>query len=118
MKEIKIIVIAVIITCMILISCACAMPAVAESNDYYTRLSVVINKTRIETNMWVVECQDKEGNTWAFIDEDGTWNKGDIANLLMYRLNEREEDDEVLEVYWEGYTESVDSLFDMIGWRQ
>ena len=118
MKEIKIIIIATVVTCMILVSCAFAMPAVAESSDYYSKLTVVVNKTRIEDRLWVIECEDKRGNIWAFLDDEGTWDRGDIANLLMLRLNEKEEDDEIMEVYWEGYTENIESYFRLMGWRQ
>ena len=119
MKEVKTIIIATIITCLIIISTAFALPAQAESRpEFYPRLTVVVNSTRIESHTWVVECQDKEGNRWAFFDDVGTWSRGDIANLLMWAITDKEEEDEIVEVYWEGYTENIESYFRLMGWRQ
>lgn len=120
MKEIKIITIAVIITIAIMLSCACAMPAHAEQDrgEFYPRLTVVVDREQIgESGLWVVTCRDRNGNLWAFYDDEGEWDIGDVANLLMWNMGEHEEDDEIIEVYWEGYTEDVDSFFQMEGWR-
>jgi len=120
MKEIKIIIIAVVITVAIMLSCACAMPACAEQDrgEFYPRLTVVVEKEQIgESGLWVITCRDKGGNLWAFYDDGGEWDIGDIANLLMWNMGEHEEDDEIIEVYWEGYTEDIDSFFQMEGWR-
>lgn len=118
-KLIRTTIIATIITIITILSCACAIPANAETSDnYYNKLSVVINKTRIESNTWVIDCRDKNGNIWSFLDDEGTWSKGDIANLLLYRINENEKDDEVMEVYWEGYTDNLKMFFQIMGWCQ
>ena len=119
MKEAKTAIIATIITIMILISCACAMPAYAEQErgEFYPRLTVIVASTRIDTRLWVIDCRDKDGNVWSFFDDEGTWEKGDIANLLMWNMGEQEEDDEIIEVYWEGYTENVTEWLQMEGWR-
>lgn len=42
---------------------------------------------------------------------------GDIVNLLMWNVSEHEKDNEIIEVYWEGYTEDISSFFQMNGWR-
>lgn len=119
MKEVKTAIIATIITIMVLISCACAMPAYAEQDrgEFYLHLTVVVASTRIESHLWIVDCRDKDGNVWSFFDDEGTWEKGDIANLLMWNMGEQEEDNEVIEVYWEGYTKDIDSFFQIEGWR-
>ena len=118
MKEVKAVIIATIVTCLIIVSTAFALPAQAESRpEFYPRLTVVVNSVRIEERTWVVECQDKEGNIWAFFDDEGTWEKGDIANLLMWAITEQEEEDEIVEVYWEGYTENITEWLQMEGWR-
>lgn len=120
MKEVKIITIAVIVTIAIMLSCACAMPAYAEQDkgEFYPRLTVVIEKEQIaNTGLWLIYCQDKDGSVWAFYDDEGEWDVGDIANLLMWNVGEREEKDEIIEVYWEGYTEDIDSFFQIEGWR-
>ena len=119
-KQITVIIIATILTCAILISCSFAIPAGAEAEDhseFYPRLTVVIEKEQIaNTGLWVIYCQDKGGNVWAFYDDEGEWNVGDIANLLMWNLNETEEEDEIIEVYWEGYTENVKTFFQAMNW--
>ena len=121
MKQTKIIIIATIVTIIIMLSCAYAMPAVAEVGDrgeFYPRLTVVVETEQIaDSGWWIVYCQDKDGNVWAFYDDEGTWDIGDIANLLMWNLSEHEEEDEIIEVYWEGYTENPSGFFSLEGWH-
>lgn len=117
MKTMKISLIAVIITALIIVSCAYAMPAQAERPEFYPKLTVVVSSVRIDSRLWVVDCKDKEGHIWSFFDEDGTWVQGDLANLLMWALNEVEEDDEIVEVYWVGYTEDINHFFQIIEGR-
>lgn len=80
--------------------------------EMYPKLAVVIESTKVD-DLWLVSCRDREGNVWTFWDDEGTWAYGDIANLLMWGL----EEDEIIEVYWEGYTENVQSFFQTMGWR-
>lgn len=77
-----------------------------EHGEMYSKLTVVIESTKID-DLWLVSCRDREGNVWAFWDDEGNWAYGDIANLLMWDL----EEDEIIEVYWEGYTENVQLFF-------
>lgn len=117
-KQIRAIIIATIVTIAIMVSCACAMPAYAEDRgEFYPKLTVVFETEQVG-DMWVVYCIDKTQNVWSFYDDEGTWAKGDIANLLMWNMGEHEEDDEIIEVYWEGYTENIESFFQLMGWRQ
>lgn len=120
MKEVKIIIIATVITCLIIVSTAFALPAQAEeaapSELYYGKLVVVTAVTRLDTALWVVECQDKDGQRWAFLDDERLA-EGDILTLLMYRLNEREEDDECMEYMYEGHTDNINMFFQVMGWR-
>lgn len=125
-KQIRAVIIATIITCAIIISCAYAMPVQAEAaneaaelghGEFYPKLAMVISSVRIDTDLWIVNCQDRTGNVWAFFDDEGTWEIGDIANLLMWNLGEREEDNEIIEVYWEGYTDNLETFFKIIEWR-
>lgn len=118
MKEAKICIIATIITAIIICSCAYAIPAQAEDRpEFYPKLTIVINTVRIEDHLWIVECRDREDNMWYFYDDEHTWAKGDIANLLMMAINEEEEDDEIIEVYWEGYTENITEWLHNNEWR-
>lgn len=113
-KTIRTIIIATIITVAIMISCACAMPACAEDHgEFYPKLTVVFETEKVG-DMWVVYCVDKNQNVWSFYDDKGAWTKDDIANLLMWNMGEREEDDEIIEVYWEGYTENINSFFQIM----
>lgn len=119
MKEIKTATIATIITIMILISCACAMPAYAERPEFYPLLTIVVS-TDNTGETYCVNCRDKEGNIWSFYEypEDGEkWARGDIANLLMMTIDDIHENDQIVEVYWEGYTENVTEWLQMEGWR-
>lgn len=112
---IKTIIIATIITAIIMISTAFAMPAVAEVGDrgeFYPRLAVVTSYERIgETDLWVITCTDKDGNEWAFYGEKEDAHIGNIYNLLMWNMNEAEEEDEIIEVYFEGRMD-LDALRD------
>ena len=118
MKEVKIAAIATIITICLILSCAYAMPAHAENRpEFYPKLTVVAHTIRIEDHLWVVECQDKDGNIWGFYDDEHTWAEGDIANLLMMTVNEKEEEDEIVEVYREGYTENITEWLQNNGWH-
>lgn len=122
MKSIKVIIIATILTICIIFSCAYAMPAKAEAEEldrgeFYPRLTVVVNTTRIETQLWAVECRDQWGHTWSFYDDCGTWDRGDIANLMMWAVSENPENDEVIDVYWAGYTENPDNFVSELGWE-
>lgn len=121
MKETKICIIAAIITALIICSTALALPAEAEagvtSEDYYGKLVVVIDSVQVETSIWNVSCQDKNGDIWEFLNDDGDLRQGDILTLLMFRVNDNEEDDECMEYMWEGYTENLKMFFQVMGWR-
>jgi len=121
MKQTKVIIAATIVTIIIMLSCAYAIPATAEVGDrgeFYPRLTVVVETEQIEdSNSWIIYCQDKDGNVWAFFADVNKWDRGDIANLLMWNMGKREEEDEIIEVYWEGYTENVEAFFSLEGWR-
>ena len=99
MKIIK--TITIIITLAVVLSCTYAEQVRGE---FYPRLTVVVEKEQIEqSDLWIITCKDRVGNLWAFYDDEGEWDIGDIANLLMWNIGEREEDDEIIEVYWEGH---------------
>ncbi len=114
---------------LITIACACILalcvylPAEAEHaaaqekaelghGEMYPKLTVVVESIQIG-NRWRVSCRDREGNVWAFWDDEDTWAYGDVANLLMWDS----EESEIIEVYWEGYVEDVPLFFQMMGWR-
>lgn len=121
MKQTKVIIIATIVTITIIMSCACALPSGAEAADrgeFYPKLTVVIETELVTPGFWVITCEDREGNFWVFYDDAGEWAIGDIANFLMWNMGEREEDDEIIEVYWEGYTENIEEFFYVTGWRR
>jgi hypothetical protein len=106
MKSTKIVIIATIITAIIMISTAFAMPASAEVGDrgeFYPRLAVVTSYERIgDTGLWVITCTDKDGEEWAFYGEEEDAHIGNVFNLLMWNMGEAEEEDEIVEVYYEG----------------
>ena len=115
MKNPKTVIIATIITCIIIISFTFITPVTAEIGDrgeFYPRLTVVV--AIIETKVY---CRDKDGNIWVFFDDEEEWEKGDIANLLMWKKDIHEIYDEIVEVYWEGCTENINYFFQTIDWR-
>jgi len=118
MKELKVSVIATIITALIICSCAYTMPAHAEEHgEFYPLLTIVVNTHKIDDDIYMVDCRDKDSNIWSFYDDEGTWSEGDIANLLMWDIDEKEEEHEIVEVYWEEYTEDIELFFRVMGWR-
>lgn len=106
MKTTKIITIATIITIAIiaLFGVATASAEAGNRGEFYPKMSVVTGIEQIgDTNLFTVTVIDKDGHEWSFFDDEGEWQIGDIANLLMWNLsNEREEEDEIVEVYYEG----------------
>ena len=120
MKTTKIVIIATIITVCLILSCAYALPVQAEAEsrpEFYPKLTIVVEIIPVSNDLWIVECRDKDGHIWAFYDDELTWSNGDIANLLMWTINENEEEDEIIEVYWEGYTENITKWLQNNGWR-
>lgn len=104
MKTTKIVTIATIITIVTIILCGVAMAkADPDHGEFYPRLAVVTGYNRIgETDLWVIEVTDKDGQVWAFYGEAEDAHIGTMFNLLMWDLGEAEEDDEIVEVYYEG----------------
>lgn len=108
----KIIATATIITVAIMLACACTMPASAEVGDrgeFYPRLTVVTGYEKLGgTDEWVIYCTDKDGMVWSFYGEEEDAYIGTLFNLLMWNMGEEEEQDEVIEVYYEGELSPVE----------
>ena len=103
----KAFVISAIVICIVMISCACAMPAYAEEQgEFYPRLSVVIDT---DPEIDVVYCVDKNGNQWSFFGID-MWKIGDLCNLLMWNNSEDIRNHEIIEIYFEGWMAPDDFL--------
>lgn len=120
MKATKIAIIAIIITVCLTLACAYALSAQAEAGsrpEFYPKLTIVVEVISVSDDLWIVECKDKDGHIWTFYDDELTWDNGDIANLLMWAINENEEEDEIIEVYWEGYTENITEWLQNSTWR-
>jgi hypothetical protein len=122
MKEAKICIIALLVTCFILISTSFALPACAEaapvtSVDYYGKLVAVTSSVRIETSIWAVSCRDRNGEVWQFLNDTGELEQGDILTLLMFRVNENEKDDECMDYMYEGHSHNLDAFFEVMEWR-
>lgn len=116
-KTVRTTIIATIITIVIIMSCAYAMPAQAARPEFYPKLTIVVSCTVIDSELYIIDCVDREGYKWSFFDYENTWREGDIANLLMWALNEQEEEDEIIEVYWEGHNDNPDTFFQTIEWH-
>lgn len=92
-----------IITALIL-TFAFVLPACAEIGDrgeFYPRLAVVTSYEQVG-DLWVIDCTDKDGMVWSFYGEEEDAHIGNVFNLLMWNMGEAEEDDEIIEVYYEG----------------
>lgn len=104
----KLIAIATAITVAIMIACAYALPA--DADELCPVLTVVIDTERVDAAVREIICQDRAGMIWSFYADDTDWGEGDVVILLMWH-------DEVIDAYWEGYTENIVSFFDCVGWR-
>lgn len=104
-EEVTIMKITAIITAII-IALSILTPACAEVGDrgeFYPRLAVVTAYERIgDTDLWIIEVTDKDGEVWSFYGEEEDAHIGIMFNLLMWNMGEREEEDEIIEVYYEG----------------
>jgi len=109
MKNFKAWMISLMVMVIVMVVCGYAC-AENDRGEFYPRLTVVIDVVEL-SNLRYIACQDKDGNIWGFYDDEAEWDVGDIANLLMWNMGEREEDDEIIEVYWEGYTENYNSFW-------
>ena len=105
MENAKIASVAAIITICIIVLCGLAT-ATAETlpEDSYTLITVVINCEPIDDSLYIVDCITDDGNVWSFYDDIEEWHKGDIAILTMRRISEVQEEDEVIDAEWFGYT--------------
>lgn len=99
----KIIIIATIVTIVIIVSCAFALPVKAERSQVYT-LDTVIVGIELERDCIKLECLDENGDVWEFYDED-EWHIGDIAILRLFAFDEDYTHDEILDVEYCGSLE-------------
>lgn len=106
MKTLKTAIIATIVTALLICSCSYALPASAEVGDrgeFYPHLAVVVGYIQLEgTDEYLIILLDKDGDEWAFYGEEEDAEIGNIFNLLMWNMGENEEEDEIIEVYFEG----------------
>lgn len=105
MKTTKIAIIATIITIIIILSTAYAIPATAEADrgEFYPKLAVVTSYEQLgDTDEWLITCTDRDGHEWSFYGEKEDAHIGIMFNLLMWNIGETEEEDEIIEVYYEG----------------
>lgn len=104
----KVVAIATIITICVIVSCSYAM---AEEAEFYPKLTIITEVEQMGDELWVVYGIDHNGNQWSFYDDEGTWEAGDLANLMMWNNSPDPENHEVIEVYFEGH-------LGIIGWEQ
>ena len=104
---------AVMVVVMVICGCACAQAGELERGEFYPKLTVVFE---IETigGLQVVHCEDNSQNQWSFFDDENYYKVGDIVNLLMWNMGEREENDEIVEAYKEGHTNNLEMFLENI----
>ena len=97
-------IIAAIITIIVLLSCASLASAEAGDRDeFYPKLAVVTKYERIgDTDAWLIYLTDRDGQVWSFYGEAEEAHIGILFNMLMWNMNEVEEEDSLIEVYYEG----------------
>lgn len=80
------------------------------NSDIYIKLTIVIDTTRID-NLWLISCEDSEGQVWAFWDDEDRWVRGDIVNLLMTNVGQEQT---IIEAYWEGHINDSHTFLQLI----
>lgn len=106
MKTAKIAAIATAVTIIIIALCGVATANAESRPEYYPKLAIVVELEEVG-GLHVVTCQDMAGNQWEFFDDENFWKVGDLCNMLMWATGEVEEDDEIVEVYWEGHPDNM-----------
>ena len=104
-------VIAIIIAIVLFHGVSYAQAGNPNYGEFYPRLSVVVDVCEN-----VVICEDREGNQWSFFSDENEWIYGDICNLLMWNLSMDVTEHEVVEVYFEGYTDNIEEFFMVNNW--
>lgn len=93
----------IIIATIILTACTCAVAEVGDHGEFYPRLAVVTSYEKLgDSDTWMIICTDKDGDEWAFYGEKEDAHIGSVVNLLMWNIGENEEENEIVEVYYEG----------------
>lgn len=102
------------IACLVLVLCALTTVAYGDMDrgEFYPRLTVVVSCIE-KHNEYIIDCIDKSGNIWSFYSDE-VWNIGDMANLLMWNITGVEEEDEIVEVYYEGYISNLNLFLEIM----
>ena len=108
MKTTKIIVIATAVTLALILACGIAT-ADPDHGEFYPKLAVVTSWETIGEGLTLVTCMDRNGALWGFYADPDSYHVGDLLNLLMWNLGEAEEDDEIVEVYFETHLNIIDT---------
>lgn len=104
-------IIAIIIAVIALFTIATATAEVGDRGEFYPLLAVVTAYEQIgDTDMWVINVTDKDGRVWSFYGEEEDCHIGTMFNLLMWNMGEAEENDEIIEVYYEGRMTTAEML--------
>ena len=103
-KELKAIIIATIVTCLLIVGCAYATPACAEAEDFYPMTAVV---TQLDWQLDIVSCVTYDGNIWEFYGCD-SWKIGDVCSMYMWNCNTEDDitDDEIIDVEFGGHLDT------------
>ena len=117
MKEFKVSMTAVLVFCVIVLSCAQIGASASELEEYYPKL-VVVQHIETGRELDVVSCQDRHGEMWVFYSDIGDYDVGDILILMMWNNGENVYQHEIVEVYWEGYTKNMSQFMKVADWRE
>ena len=93
--------ISMVLILAVLFSVSCAI-AEREEGKTYSRLAVVVECEQVD-NVYMVTCQDKDGNLWQFFDDENYWKICDLCNLLMFAYDDDFTHDEIIDVVYEGF---------------
>ena len=97
----------------ILVLCICGNAYANTSlinSDIYIKLTIIIDTTRIDS-LWLISCEDPEGQVWTFWDDEDRWACGDIVNLLMTNVDQEQT---IIEAYLEWHINDSHAFLQLI----
>lgn len=57
---------------------------ISKPKEFYAHMGMVTKVKAKRNGLYKISVVDAAGRKWAWLDDDGDWNKGDFAALMMY----------------------------------
>lgn len=87
-----------VLMAVVLVSMGIYSPAIAEDLDH-ALIAVCIDCYEVDNGLYVYACEDRNGDVWEFLAEEGDFDLLDVLVLLMTA------EDEIIDVIYIDYIE-------------